>query len=64
MASTHQAPRVDAAVRLRDGRTLAYAEWGEGAGRPMVLFHGGGSSRSDVSGRGRDASRRRSAHHH
>jgi pimeloyl-ACP methyl ester carboxylesterase len=45
MASTPQAPRVDAAVRLRDGRTLAYAEWGEAAGRPMVLFHGGGSSR-------------------
>lgn len=45
MASMPAAPRVDAAVRLRDGRTLAYAEWGEATGRPMVLFHGGGNSR-------------------
>lgn len=45
MASAHSGPRVDATVALRDGRALAYAEWGHEAGRPVVLFHGGGSSR-------------------
>jgi pimeloyl-ACP methyl ester carboxylesterase len=27
-------------IRLRDGRTLAFAEWGDPAGRPVVMFHG------------------------
>src|SRR6266496_2748375 len=28
------------AIRLRDGRSLAYAEWGDPAGRPVLHFHG------------------------
>ncbi len=27
-------------IRLRDGRALAYAEWGPAAGRPVLHFHG------------------------
>lgn len=29
MASTDPAPRVDTSVILRDGRVLAYGEWGD-----------------------------------
>lgn len=32
-------PRVDDRVRLPDGRTLAYAEWGDPAGSPVALMH-------------------------
>lgn len=32
-------------LRLRDGRTLAYAEWGDPAGRPVLGCHGSPSSR-------------------
>jgi pimeloyl-ACP methyl ester carboxylesterase len=32
-------------VRLRDGRTLAYAEYGDSAGRPIIYCHGAPSSR-------------------
>lgn len=28
------------AIRLRDGRALAYAEWGPAEGRPILHFHG------------------------
>ena len=45
MAATIREPRVDESITLRDGRALAYAEWGDQAGRPVVLFHGGGNSR-------------------
>lgn len=45
MASMAPTPRVDDSIRLHDGRNLAYAEWGDAAGRPVVLFPGGGSSR-------------------
>jgi pimeloyl-ACP methyl ester carboxylesterase len=38
-------PRSDSAVRLRDGRSLACAEWGDPAGRPVVLFLGTPGSR-------------------
>jgi pimeloyl-ACP methyl ester carboxylesterase len=27
-------------LRLRDGRDLGYAEWGDPAGKPLMLFHG------------------------
>lgn len=30
----------EATLRLRDGRVLAYAEWGDPAGSPVVHFHG------------------------
>ena len=38
-------PQSDSAVTLHDGRSLAYAEWGNPAGRPVVLFHGTPGSR-------------------
>jgi pimeloyl-ACP methyl ester carboxylesterase len=35
----------DDAIRLRDGRRLAYAEWGEPEGAPVFFFHGTPHSR-------------------
>lgn len=32
-------------IRLRDGRRLTYAEWGEPHGDPLLFFHGGNGSR-------------------
>jgi pimeloyl-ACP methyl ester carboxylesterase len=32
-------------LKLKDGRTLAFAEWGELGGRPVLLFHGRPGSR-------------------
>lgn len=43
-AQTH-APRLDEIVRLRDGRRLAYAEYGESTGNPIFYFHGTPGSR-------------------
>ncbi len=39
------APLVDTAIRLPGGRTLAYAEWGDLSGRPVLFFHGMPGSR-------------------
>lgn len=38
-------PQSDHVVNLNDGRSLAYAEWGDLGGRPVVLFLGTPSSR-------------------
>jgi pimeloyl-ACP methyl ester carboxylesterase len=38
-------PGADRTIRLRDGRELAYSEWGDLAGRPVVLLHGTPGSR-------------------
>ena len=38
-------PIVDGALKLTDGRTLSYAEWGDPSGHPVLLFHGAPSSR-------------------
>lgn len=40
----------DSAIKLKlpDGRTLAYAEFGDPAGKPLLYFHGGMSSRLDI----------------
>ncbi len=38
-------PLSDSVVTLRDGRSLAYAEWGDPLGRPVFLFHGQPGSR-------------------
>jgi pimeloyl-ACP methyl ester carboxylesterase len=38
-------PLTDDAIRLNDGRRLAYAEWGEPQGRCVFLFHGTPHSR-------------------
>ena len=35
--------RIDTDVKLRDGRTLGYAEYGDPAGTPVVLFNGAAS---------------------
>jgi pimeloyl-ACP methyl ester carboxylesterase len=32
-------------IQLRDGRALAYEEWGDSEGRPVFLFHGSPGSR-------------------
>jgi pimeloyl-ACP methyl ester carboxylesterase len=45
MASVSATPRRDGGVTLRDGRSLAFAEWGDLSGRPVVLFHGAPGSR-------------------
>lgn len=38
-------PRTDATITLADGRILAYCEWGEPTGSPVLLMHGGPGSR-------------------
>jgi len=38
-------PRSDHAATLNDGLSLAYAEWGDRGGRPVLLFHGTPGSR-------------------
>lgn len=38
-------PKLDRTMELADGRTLAYSEWGDLRGRPVVLLHGTPSSR-------------------
>jgi pimeloyl-ACP methyl ester carboxylesterase len=38
-------PRVDRTLRLPDSRNLAYAEWGDPDGRPLLFFHGTPSGR-------------------
>ena len=36
---------ADRTIRLRDGRRLGYAEWGDPRGRPLLYFHGWPGSR-------------------
>ena len=38
-------PIVDGDLKLADGRTLAYAQWGDPSGQPVLLCHGSPSSR-------------------
>jgi pimeloyl-ACP methyl ester carboxylesterase len=38
-------PRADATITLADGRSLAYCEWGDPNGFPVMLMHGGPGSR-------------------
>jgi pimeloyl-ACP methyl ester carboxylesterase len=38
-------PRTDRTVTLRDGRSLAFAEWGDPDGRPLLFLHGRPGSR-------------------
>ena len=38
-------PRADEMMTLTDGRTLAYCEWGDPTGHPVVLMHGAPGSR-------------------
>lgn len=39
-APTVQRPRIDSSVPLPDGRCLAYAEYADADGAPVILFHG------------------------
>lgn len=36
---------IESSLRLRDGRNLAYSEWGDPSGTPVVLLHGSPGSR-------------------
>jgi pimeloyl-ACP methyl ester carboxylesterase len=45
MARVTAVPRADHIVTLNDGRSVAYAEWGDVGGRPVVLFLGTPGSR-------------------
>src|SRR5438309_1811387 len=45
MAKTAQDARLNQTIKLRDGRTLAYAEYGDPAGTPVIFFHGTPGSR-------------------
>ncbi len=45
MTKATASPKVDRTIRLQDGRQLAYCEWGDLDGRPVVLFHGAPGSR-------------------
>jgi pimeloyl-ACP methyl ester carboxylesterase len=38
-------PRADERMTLADGRMLAFSEWGDPTGRPVVLMHGAPGSR-------------------
>jgi pimeloyl-ACP methyl ester carboxylesterase len=42
------APRIDATLALRDGRTLGYAEYGDPKGQPGFYFHGHPGSRLEA----------------
>src|SRR5258706_454018 len=39
---------IDTSIQLHDGRTLAYAEYGEPEGRALLYFHGGADSRLEA----------------
>lgn len=45
MANERMADTAGQTLRLRDGRLLGYAEWGDPAGKPVLYFHGLHSSR-------------------
>ena len=38
-------PNVDRTIELRDGRQVAYCEWGDPGGRPVIFLHGSPASR-------------------
>jgi pimeloyl-ACP methyl ester carboxylesterase len=45
MGPASASPELDTTIRLGDGRALAYSEWGDLAGRPVILLHGMPGSR-------------------
>ena len=40
--------RHDSTMKLPDGRTLGFAQYGDSQGQPLLYFHGGVSSRLDI----------------
>jgi len=45
MTQATASPKADGTIRLRDGRRMAYCEWGDLDGWPVVLLHGQPGSR-------------------
>ena len=45
MPAVTATPKTDRTVTLADGRSVAYSEWGDLDGRPVVLVHGAPGSR-------------------
>jgi pimeloyl-ACP methyl ester carboxylesterase len=45
MTNATATPKSDRTIKLRDGRALAFSEWGDLQGKPVVLFHGTPASR-------------------
>jgi pimeloyl-ACP methyl ester carboxylesterase len=45
MTKATASPKVDRTIQLRDGRQMAFCEWGDLRGRPVVLLHGMPGSR-------------------
>jgi pimeloyl-ACP methyl ester carboxylesterase len=45
MSSERTSGNTGRTLRLRDGRLLGYAEWGDPAGKPVLYLHGLHSSR-------------------
>ena len=45
MTNATATPKVDRTIRLQDGRQMAYSEWGDLDGEPVVLLHGAPGSR-------------------
>jgi pimeloyl-ACP methyl ester carboxylesterase len=48
MARADSVDTVDTTIKLRDGRTLAYAEYGVSSGTVLLYFHGGAASRLEA----------------
>ena len=57
-------PIADEVVRLADGRLLAWAEWGDPRGSPVVFLHCSPGSRILCPDPGGDRRRRCAPHHH
>ena len=45
MVKATASPKLDRTIQLRDGRTMAYSEWGDLGGRPLIWLHGSPASR-------------------
>ena len=45
MSRATATPKIDQAIRLLDGRRMAYCEWGDLKGRPVIWLHGSPASR-------------------
>jgi pimeloyl-ACP methyl ester carboxylesterase len=45
MTNATATPKIDRTIQLRDGRQMAYCEWGDPEGAPVVLLHGQPGSR-------------------
>ncbi len=48
MSRTDSVEALDTTIQLRDGRTLAYAEYSKSRGKVLFYFHGGADSRLEA----------------